>query len=138
MMAPFMLPSSRATSSAVRMAKRCSSSARLASEAAAPRTFTTAKWAARRAVSRHTRIVRRRCSTRCWSRTATAVTLPAAPASYPGRVPSPSPTLANDADRLLAEAEETIEAWLCELDAVYEQLLVSAEADYADAAEQLS
>ena len=42
MMAPFMFPSSRATSSAVRIANCCSSAALASSSARAPRTFTTA------------------------------------------------------------------------------------------------
>ncbi len=62
MMAPFMLPSSRATSSAVLMANCSSSSARRSSSRRAPRTLIAAQWAARRAVSRQTRRWRRKRS----------------------------------------------------------------------------
>ena len=55
MSAPFIWPSSRAASSAVRMAKRASSSARRSSDAPARRTWLAVQSAPRRALSRHTR-----------------------------------------------------------------------------------
>ena len=78
MIAPFMLPSSRATSSAVRIANRCSSAARASASALAPRTFTTAKWAPRRAVSLQTRADRRTRFRRSGSASATDAATPAA------------------------------------------------------------
>ncbi len=70
MMAPFMLPSAAATSSADRMAKRCSSSALRASSAPTPRTLTVAQCAPRRVVSHHTRAERSTRLRRCGSRSA--------------------------------------------------------------------
>jgi hypothetical protein len=40
--------------------------------------------------------------------------------------------MADDASRLLAEAEEQIEAWLCELDAQWLQILADARAEAAE------
>ena len=76
--APFICPSSRAASSAVRMTKRVSSSASRSSEAPALRTRCAVQSAPRRALSRHTRAERARRARRCGSRRATAPPRPPA------------------------------------------------------------
>ena len=90
MMAPFIPPSTSATSWAVRMANCSSSRARRSSVAWLPRTLTTPHWAARRALRRQMRAwrssrTRRPSSSSRW-RTAVAVaavtaTAPATPAA---------------------------------------------------------
>ena len=88
MMAPFMLPSTSATSSAVRMANCSSSRARSSSVALRPRTFIAAQCAPRRVVSRHTRAWR---SSR-WRRSRSESATPTpAPASRPVAMPSGIP-----------------------------------------------
>ena len=68
--APFIWPSSRAASSAVRMTKRASSSARRSSDAPARRTWWAVQSAPRRALRRHTR-ADRETRARRWGSVAT-------------------------------------------------------------------
>src|SRR5829696_4673311 len=84
MMAPFMAPSSRATSSALRMAKERSRRSRSSSLARAPRTLRATNEAPRRAVRRQTRRARRMRSRRSGrTRAAVAMPAPAATATPP-------------------------------------------------------
>src|SRR5947209_1329663 len=79
MMAPFIPPSTSATSSAVRMANCSSSRARWASVARRPRSLITPQWAVRRADRRQTRAWRSTRWRRASSAKATPTPTPAAP-----------------------------------------------------------
>src|SRR5437879_1296568 len=116
MMAPFMLPSTWATSSAVRMANCSSRRALSSSVALRPRTFIVAQWAPRRVVRRHTRAWRSSRCRRAWADRATPTP---APASRPVATPSGIP-LRNVGLRALAGGPGDV--------ALGDRLIVHAEA----------
>src|SRR5947208_7494506 len=116
MMAPFMLPSTWATSSALRMANCASRRARSSSVALLPRTFIVAQCAPRRVVRRQTRTWRSSRCRRSWSERATPTP---APASRPVATPSGIP-LRNVGRRALAGGPGDL--------ALGDRLIVDAEA----------